>query len=109
MGTDSPDVEAAFVIAIVIVIAIGGGGSTGRWWSLSLGRTRSVSKELSCHWMDAGGQLVQRPTPACVPHRGLRARIEKSADGGAVTTLGRYVQWRALAFVSRIGVSSMLY
>jgi hypothetical protein len=36
-------------------------------------------------------------------------RTEKSADGGAVTTLGRYVQWRALAFVSRIGVSSMLY
>jgi hypothetical protein len=36
-------------------------------------------------------------------------RTEKSADGGAVATLGRYVQWRALACVSRIDVSSMLY
>ncbi len=36
-------------------------------------------------------------------------RTEKSADGGAVAALGRYVQWRAPACVSRIDVSSMLY
>ncbi len=58
------------VIADAIAIV---GGSTGRWWSL--GGARSVSKELSSRGVDAGGQLVQRPPPACVPHRGLRARI----------------------------------
>jgi hypothetical protein len=36
-------------------------------------------------------------------------RTKKSADGGAVATLGRYVQWRELAVASGIDVSSMRY